>query len=169
MDNDTVDTSSTFDIEDKKIIFNSDTVIKYKDIYPDYEDHRYLFGYKDIPQESTTGSWIYGNLEAYIYNLSVNKFEVPGCNDCSCGSLDIYAMYDTYDFNATVILNQSPLLVRMCSHNFTKDLLFKSLSPRPFQLLIQFQTNVTLPKKLEIDVSSTPLGKFCSIENTLFL
>ena len=166
MDNDTVDTSSTLDIEDQKIIFNSDTVVKYKDIYPDYNDYGDFFGHTDISQESTTGTWIYGDLEAFIYHLSVNKFEAPGCNDCTCGSLDIYAMYDTYDFTATAILDQSQLLIRMCSHNFTKELSFKSLSPRPFQLLIQFQTNVTLPKMLEIDVSSTPMGKFCGIQNT---
>ena len=166
MDNDTVDTSSTLDIEAQKIIFNSETVIKYKDIYKDYEDHRYLFGYKDTSQASTTGTWIYGDLEAYIYHLSVNEFEVPGCNDCTCGSLDIYAMHDTYDWNATSIISQSPLLIRMCSHNITKELSFKSVSPRHFQLLIQFQTNVTFPKKLEIDLSSTPIGKFCNFQNT---
>jgi len=158
MDDDTVDTSSTVNIEDQKIVFNSETVIKYKDIYPDYLEYNFVD--KDSSHESTSGSWIYGDLEAYIYHLNVNKFEVPGCNDCTCGSLEIYAMHDTYEWNATSIINQSPLLVRICSHNVTKELSFKSLNPKPYQLLIQFQTNVILPKKLEIDLSSTPIDKW---------
>ena len=99
----------------------------------------------------TTCAWIYGTfIGSYRYEIELNKFEIPECDDCSCGSLDIYEA--TY--------RKAKLLKRLCSHNITEMISFESWTQDSFKLLIHFQTNVIAPKKLEIDVSSTPISIF---------
>ena len=134
MDNYTINPSSTFDNDKHIIIFNSDTIERDKD------NHEYTPG-------TTKCAWLYGeNLKSVRYDLNVKKFEIPGCSDCNCGSLDIYSTSS----------RPARILARLCSHNITKTLSFKSFAGR---LLIQFESNVTLPKKLEIEVSATPITK----------
>ena len=140
------DRFSTYNSENQSIKFNSDTVQNNTDYYKYYGDQ--------ILKENqviTTCAWIYGaSIGSFRYDLKIEKFEIPECNDCSCGFLDIYEA--TYR-NAT-------LLKRLCSHNITENLSFESWYHDTFKLLIHFQTNVTTPKKLEIDVSSTPISIF---------
>ena len=152
MDNITVDVFSTIDNKEAKITFNSDTVQPDQYYITKYGKPKYTPG-------TTTCAWTYGGfLDRVRFNLFLNKFQVPGCNDCSCGSLDIYAA--TY--------RQLNLLERICSHNTTNRLSFNN---DVFQndedhhtsnvyLLIQFKSNITLPKKLEIDISDSRITEY---------
>ena len=85
--------------------------------------------------------------------MILNEFELPGCNDCACGSLDIYA-----DNHYTL-----KLLERICSHNITKRLSFNVAHPTGYELLIHFKTDITTQKKLDIDVSTTLTSKYGNI------
>ena len=131
----------TYDRETQSIRFNSDTV----------EENTYNWkGEEAIPGISTC-AWMYGSyIGSYRYDLKLNKFEIPECDDCSCGSLDIYGAKN----------QKTKLLKRLCTHNITETLSFESWIQDSFMLIIQFQTNITAPKKLEIDVSSTPISLF---------
>ena len=140
IDDHVADRFSTYDRETQGIKFNSDTVKE-----PEFN----WYGDEAITG-ITTCAWIYGAYGSYRYDIKLNKFEIPECDDCSCGSLDIYEA--TY--------RKTKLLKRLCSHNITETLSFESWSRDSFNLLIHFQTNVTAPKKLEIDVSSTPISIF---------
>ena len=146
MDNHTVYSWSTFNNDEQKIIFNSDTVEN------NFENNvRYVPG-------RTNCAWTYS---AYLRNaryfVSVKKFEIPGCNDCNCGSLDIYELEGAW--------RPGKLLARVCGHNITKNLSFRihgevhknSPPPPDTILLIHFKSNINHPKKLEIDVSSKPI------------
>ena len=135
------DRFSTYDNEKQGIRFNSDTVQKDTTGY-----------YGDIADNGiTTCAWTYGaSIGSFRYDLKIEKFEIPECNDCSCGFLDIYEA--TY--------RNASLLKRLCSHNITETLSFETLYHDTFKLLIHFQTNVTAPKKLEIDVSNSPISEF---------
>ena len=140
------DRFSTYDNENQSIRFNSDTVQKDSTgYYGDSADT--LSKYQGI----TTCAWSYGTfIGSFRYDLKIEKFEIPECNDCSCGFLDIYEA--TY--------RNARLLKRLCSHNMTETLSFESWYHDGFKLLIHFQTNVTTPKKLEIDVSSSTISEF---------
>ena len=131
----------TYDRETQSIRFNSDTV----------EENTYNWlGEEAIPGISTC-AWMYGAyIGSYRYDVKLNKFEIPECDDCSCGSLDIYGAKN----------QKTKLLKRLCTHNITETLSFESWIQDSFMLIIQFQTNITAPKKLEIDVSSTPISLF---------
>ena len=134
MDNYTINPLSTFDNDKNIIIFNSDTVEKDKD------NDEYSPG-------TTKCAWLYGeNLKSVRYDLSIKKFQIPGCSDCNCGSLDIYSTSS----------RPAKILARLCSHNITEAQSFKSFAGR---ILIQFESNASLPKKLEIEVSATPITK----------
>ena len=152
IDSYTADLSSTIDKKETKITLDSDTA---------QPDQYYLtkYGKRQYTPGTTTCAWTYGGfLDRVRINLILNKFEVPGCNDCSCGSLDIYAA--TY--------RQLNLLERICSHNKTNGLSFNTddhpidedLSISNVYLLIQFKSNVTLPKKLEIDISTSRITEY---------
>ena len=141
MDNHTVYPWSTFNNDEQKIIFNSDTVEN------NFETNvRYVPGRTDC-------AWSYS---AYLRNVQyfvdVKKFEIPDCNDCDCGSLDIYEL----------VWRPGKFLARVCGHNVTKTLSFRGHGElhSPFKLLIHFKSNVNHPKKLEIDVSSKPIKKY---------
>ena len=140
------DRFSTYDNGNQSIRFNSDTVQKDTNgYYGDTTDT--LSKYQGV----TTCAWMYGAfIGSFRYDLKIEKFEIPECNDCSCGFLDIYEA--TYQ--------NARLLKRLCSHNITETLSFESWYHDNFELLIHFQTNVTTPKKLEIDVSSSPISEF---------
>ena len=136
MDNYTINPLSTFNNDKHVVIFNSDTVEKDKD------NDEYTPG-------TTKCAWLYGGDTAYDgirYDLNVKKFEIPGCSDCTCGSLEMYSTAS----------RPARILARLCSHNITESLSFKSFRGR---LLIQFQSNISLPKKLEIEVSATPITR----------
>ena len=148
MDNHTVYSWSTFNNDDQKIIFNSDTV----DIYPNYFENnvRNVAGRTDC-------AWSYSAyLKNVQYFVDVKKFEIPGCNDCDCGSLDIYEL----------VWRPGKLLARVCGHNVTKALSFRGTGEvegngeSGSKLLIHFKSSVNGPKKLEIDVSSKPYNKY---------
>ena len=141
IDDHVADRFSTYDNETQSIKFNSDTVKE-----PEFN----WYGDEAITG-ITTCAWIYGTfIGSYRYDIKLDKFEIPECDDCSCGSLDIYEA--TY--------RKAKLLKRLCSHNITEMISFESWTQDSFKLLIHFQTNVTAPKKLEIDVSSTPISIF---------
>ena len=152
MDNYTADLFSTIDNKEAKITFDSDTV---------QPDQYYLtkYGKPKYTPGTTSCAWTYGGfLDRVRINLVLSKFVVPGCNDCSCGSLDIYAA--TY--------RQLNLLERICSHNKTNRLSFNNDDlpnddDHPISnvyLLIQFKSNVTFPKKLEIDISASRITEY---------
>ena len=133
---------STYDLKTQNIKFNSDTVEE------DTYDWQWNNKASRIPGISTC-AWEYGTSRGgYRYDIRLRKFEVPDCNDCSCGYLDIY--------ESGYMKNR--LLKRFCSHNITEISSFESY--HSYRLLIYFQTNVTSPKRLEIDVSSTPISIF---------
>ena len=133
---------STYDLKTQNIKFNSDTVEE------DTYDWQWNNKASRIPGVSTC-AWEYGTTRGgYRYDIRLRKFEVPDCNDCSCGYLDIY--------ESGYMKNR--LLKRFCSHNITEISSFESY--HSYRLLIYFQTNVTSPKRLEIDVSSTPISIF---------
>ena len=138
MDNHTVYSWSTFNNDEQKIIFNSDTVEN------NFENNvRYVPG-------RTNCAWTYSAfLKNARYFVNVKKFEIPGCNDCNCGSLDIYEH----------VWRPGKLLARVCGHNITKKLSFRSHGEvhKNFRLLFHFKSNINHPKKLEIDVSSKPI------------
>ena len=151
MDNYTADLFSTIDNKEAKITFDSDRVQPDQYYITKYGKPKYTPG-------TTSCAWTYdGFSDSVRINLNLNKFEVPGCNDCSCGSLDIYAA--TY--------RQLNLLTRICGHNTTNRLSFNngdlpndedhSISR---YLLIQFKSNITFPKKLEIDISASRITEY---------
>ena len=144
MDDYAADRYSTYDWETQSIRFNSDTVKKER--YDSYGIRR-----NKKTTGPTTCAWTYGTyIGNYRYEMKLDKFEIPECDDCSCGFLDIYKA--TY--------KKTKLLKRLCTHNITETLSFESWTRDSFRLLIHFQTNITAPKKLEIDVSSTPISIF---------
>ena len=149
MDSYKVNLSSTFDKENRKITFDSNAV--------EYETDRFV-----NTSTRTTCGWIYGSTTAsYRYEMSIDKFEIPGCYDCSCGSLDIYASRQYSPYYGEV--EDGVLLERLCSHNVTKSLSFKSYKDKSFGLLIHFQTNSSLPKKVEVTFSSTTITMFGNV------
>ena len=100
---------------------------------------------------TTKCGWFHGvDFRSARYDLNIKHFELLGCNDCSCGSLDVYS---TASRPAT-------LLARVCSHNKTNTI---SLNISNTNILIQFQSNVTLPKKLELNPSVTPISIYGNI------
>ena len=146
MDNYIVNPSSTFRSgktwNGQQIIFNSDTVEKEK-----YNN--------DFTQMTTKCGWFHGvDFRWARYDLNLIEFEIPGCNDCSCGSLDIYS---TASRPAT-------LLARVCTYNKTETI---SLNISRENLLIQFQSNVILPKKLELNLSVTPISIYGKFSNQI--
>ena len=77
MDNITVDVFSTIDNKEAKITFNSDTVQPDQYYITKYGKPKYTPG-------TTTCAWTYGGFLTRVrFNLFLNKFQVPGCNDCS--------------------------------------------------------------------------------------
>ena len=146
---------STYDRENQSIKFNSDTVEE-----DPFEGRQWDNKGSRIPG-ITTCAWEYGNqIGSYRYDITLQKFEVPSCNDCSCGYLDIYESR----------YMRLRLLKRFCSHNITEISSFESWygNGNSFRLFIHFQTNVTAPKRLEIDVSSTPISKFGNFAKGFF-
>ena len=144
MDNFSVRGLSTYDPKTQNIKFNSDTV----------EEDTYGWQWNNkasrIPGVSTC-AWEYGASHGgYRYDIRLQKFEVPDCNDCSCGYLDIYESG----------YKKKRLLKRFCSHNITETSSFESYDRDSYGLFIYFQTNVTSTKRLEIDFSSTPISIF---------
>ena len=155
MDSYKVNLLSTFDKENRKITFDSNTV--------EYETDRFV-----NTSARTTCTWIYGSTSAsYRYEMSIDKFEVPGCYDCNCGSLDIYASRrPSYSDGYRPYYSEvegGVLLERLCSHNITKSLSFESYKDKSFGLLIHFQTNSSLPKKFEVTFSSTTITMFGNV------
>ena len=151
MDGNKVNLLSTFDKENHKITFDSNTV--------EYETDRF-----ENTSARTTCAWIYGSTSAsYRYEMSIDKFEIPGCYDCSCGSLDIYASRRYIPYDGEV--EDGVLLERLCSHNITKSLSFESYKHKhkQFDLLIQFQANTSLSKKVEVTFSSTTITIFGNV------
>ena len=152
IDNYTADFFSTIDKKETKITLDSDTA---------QPDQYYItkYGKPEYTPGTTNCAWTYGGFLGRVrFNLILHKFEIPGCNDCSCGSLDIYAA--TY--------RQLNLLERICSHNTTNRLSFNNddhpidedLSLSNVYLLIQFKSNITLQKKLEIDISASRITEY---------
>ena len=143
-----VDPYITLDNTRQKIRLNPDTY----DNDADRHDYR----------GKTNCSWTYGVFDRNTrYDLTLNEFVVPGCNACECGSLDVYEVNRFWkQSNGLQIKNFHYPLHRFCSHNFTHKISLRSLEPDEFRLLIHFQTNISLPQKLEIEVSSTPISKF---------
>ena len=152
IDNYTADFFSTIDKKETKITLDSDTAQPDQYCITKYGKPEYTPG-------TTNCAWTYGGFLGRVrFNLILHKFEIPGCNDCSCGSLDIYAA--TY--------RQLNLLERICSHNTTNRLSFNNddhpidedLSLSNVYLLIQFKSNITLQKKLEIDISASRITEY---------
>ena len=149
MDSYKVNLLSTFDKENRKITFDSNTV--------EYETDRF-----ENTSARTTCAWIYGSTSAsYRYYMSIDEFEITGCYDCSCGSLDIYASRPYTPYNGEV--EDGVLLERLCTHNITQSLSFESYRDKSFMLLIKFQTNTSLPKKIEVTFSSTTISMFGNV------
>ena len=158
IDNNTVDPFTTFDNKRHEIRFDSDAVRK--------DENKARGGYRKtkpkqrFPLDTTACAWEYGTYwgpfsfsNIVSYDMILNEFELPGCKDCACGSLDIYA--DT--------LHTLKLLERICSHNITKRLSFNVAHPPGYKLLIHFRTNVTTQKKLDIAISTTLTSKYGNI------
>ena len=150
IDDHIVDPYITLDNTRQKIRMNADT----------YDNDADRHDYKG----KTNCSWWYGRVDKNSrYDLTLNKFVVPGCNDCECGSLDVYEV-DRYWSRSSGLeiknFHKRYPLHRICSHNVTQKMSFNSLIPRGFELFIHFQTNISLPQKLEVEVSSTPISKF---------
>ena len=145
-----VDPYITLDNTDQKIRLNSET----------YDNDGYRHDYSG----KINCSWVYGVFDENTkYDLTLNEFVVPGCNDCECGSLDVYEVDRYWNQSGGLKIENFHLrypLHRICGHNITHKMSFKSLNSKDYELFIHFKTNVTLPQNLEIEVSSTPISKF---------
>ena len=89
IDNHKADPYNTFDNKSQKISFNSDTVRQDEDRVED--EYRGTTPIQQFPLDSTSCAWQYGRYwgptsfsHGVSYDLILNEFELPGCNDCTC-------------------------------------------------------------------------------------